>query len=232
MTRMFRGGGLLAVLLVVALSTSLVACGGKDDNKNNDKGGADGGDSTSSSDSPASLPPLLGGSGSPLGRLFGSGDESLPQTSAEPTKDDERFAGQVCAAGIEFFKAMEKLAKELESKSSGDDTSAEDFGEVFGKLFEGMMGPLADFLDAFAKAQPPKDLAEWHKQAGKAMQEVAKALRKGDFEALADFDDSSIAEPPAEPSARLEKAFARVKECKELEKLSESDDLGGIFGPD
>lgn len=223
--------GVTAVAAFVA-----VGCGDKDESK----------DTGSSKEKPAATkvaekagrdsqdsPSFFGGSDSPLGRLFAAttaNEGTKPQSSAKPTKEDERFARQICVAGIKFVDKLEKLSEKLDQAGAGSDSSddMEDFGAALELMFEGIMDPLADFLDDFAKADPPKDMAGWHKEAAKVMKEMAKALRDGDFEALESFDESAIPEPPAEASARIEAAVAEVKECQELEKRS--NETGDIFG--
>jgi hypothetical protein len=60
------------------------------------------------------------------------------------------------------------------------------------------------------------------------MTEAAKSLRKGDFEALDKLDSADLPDPPEEAMARVEKAVDNVKECSELEKLS--DKSTSLFG--
>jgi hypothetical protein len=157
----------------------------------------------------------------------GAGNAARPQTSASPTKEDEQYVRQICVAATGFVKAIEKIGDSASSNGSKEITSEEDFAKAFGDLFDAMMGPMADFLDGFAKATPPKDLKDWHAQAAKVMHDAATSLRKGDFAALEKLDSSKLADPPAEAMARLEKAVANVKECNELEQLGQD---GSLFG--
>jgi len=223
----------LAGLLAVA-ATAFVACSGKDDNKaggtNDSKTG-----SSSSDKGDSSKGDGAGTRSGAFDSLFrmSSGDAGTtssprPQTSAKPTKDDERYVRQICVAATDFIKALEKLDDKANASKTPEINSAEDFGEAFAQMFGMLMGPMADFLDGFAKAQPPKDLQEWHSKAAKYMTEAAKSLRKGDFEALNNLDDANLPDPPEEVMARVEKAVENVKECTELDKLSA--DGSSLFG--
>jgi hypothetical protein len=225
-----KAAGLLSRLvlagLIAVVATAFVACSGKDDDKgagtNDSK--ADSSSSDKGDSQKSGSPSTRSGAFDNLFRLSsgdsGTGSSPRPQTSAKPTKDDERYVRQICVAATEFIKALEKLDDKANASKTPEITSADDFGKAFAEIFGLLMGPMADFLDGFARAQPPKDLQEWHAKAAKYMTDAAKSLRKGDFEALNKLDGANLPDPPEEAIARVEKAVENVKECTELDKLS------------
>jgi hypothetical protein len=225
--------GLLLVGSLAGLLALSVACGGKDD-ENKDTATAAASEQQDlvseepdvADDSDRSGSEALA-SLSPFGDMFKGGDDDAPAatTSAKPTKDDERYAKEICVAGAKMFAAIEKASKDLEEQ---DMDSEEDLGAAFEAIFALMGEPLADFFEGFADAHPPKDLAEWHKETAKVMRATAKTLRDGDFSALMMIDETALPEPPAEAAARVEKAVAQVKECRELAEFAEtSEDFFG-----
>ncbi len=222
-------GRLLLAGFIAVVAAAFVACSSRDDDGAGSKNNASSGSSSSNTGAGANS---RRGAFDDLFRLSsgeaGTDSRPRPQTSANPTRDDERYVRQICVAATDFIKALEKLDDKANASKTPDISSAEDFGEAFAQMFQMLMGPMADFLDGFAKAQPPKDLQEWHSQAARYMTEAAKSLRKGDFEALEKLDSAGLPDPPEEAMARIEKAVENVKECAELEKIgSESSSMFG-----
>lgn len=227
--------------LVALAAVAFVACSGKDDATAGTTGDSKPVSNAATSGNPPSAgssDASAGGDSSTLSGAFdglfrmssGTGADSRPrpQTSAKPTKDDERYVRQICVAATNLFVALSKLDDKPNASKTPDISSADDFGKAFADMFGALMGPLADFLDGFAKAQPPKDLQDWHAKAAKYMTEAAKSLRNGDFEALNSLDSAKLPDPPDDVMARVDKAAGNVKECSDLDKLSMQ--TASVFG--
>ena len=136
--------------------------------------------------------------------LFGAcgGGDDDGGSSSGGTGSDAKFVADICKAGAKFAKAMDGLEKEL-----GNETD-------FSKIAEKAAKPFEDFQKDFAKANPPKDLVEWHDSTSDALKAAVKGLKDGNFDALG---SDLITEPPAEAADRLSKAADGNKDCADAD---------------
>ncbi len=124
----------------------------------------------------------------------------------QATGSDEKYVGQICKAMKTFSVSLEKASADLSSGSAGD----------VDKLLEKMAAPFEQLARDFSKANPPKDMKDWHTAATKALNDIAKALKdaKG-LEALSALGDNPFPEPPAGVEERLSKIADSNKDCKD-----------------
>lgn len=115
---------------------------------------------------------------------------------------DEAFIEDICAAGVEFFSALE-----------GIDTQEADPA----KALEAFAGPFEDFANAVEDADPPSDLEEWHTQAVASLNDIVAKLKDGDIDALSNLGDSPFPEAPADAQERLDKIAADNEDCQEAD---------------
>jgi hypothetical protein len=215
------------IVALVALSlmsaVALAACGGDDDSGPGNATSAAKDSATRSAAGGAAVARLFSQAGSAV-------DTSAVRDVADPTPDDTRFAKQICVAAKDLYLAVEKAAKDMEKSPTPDVQSMDDLGAVFAQLFAVMAEPLGKFVDDFSRAQPPKDLVEWHGQLVKSLRPLVDALKQGDLTKLADLseDAEAMPEPPAAAMARVEKAAESVSECLDLANVA--GDAEGLFG--
>jgi hypothetical protein len=138
-----------------------------------------------------------------------SGDSGSAKPSGA-TGSDEAYVKDICAAAA-------KMAKELDKISAGPTPS--DPSKAFEAVFKSMSGPIDTFAKDFAKAKPPKDLAQWHADTAKQLSALAKALKDGKFDdpALNSLGDSPLPDMPKDAEARLDKLAKNVDGCKDAD---------------
>jgi hypothetical protein len=175
----------LGMVVLLVGGLTLAACGGDDDD---DDGGGDSGG--------VSAPGSSGGSDSK-----DTGNVSAPSGS------DEKYVGQLCKATLELSGVLTKFLAD-----AGKDPSKFEDPEAVKKAF---LGPMEDYLKAMEKADPPGDMKSYHNDAIKAIKQFVEELKKGeDLESIGD-KVGEFPEPPAGVQARLAKAAANNKDCKE-----------------
>jgi hypothetical protein len=128
-----------------------------------------------------------------------SGDDSGAKISTS-TGSDEKFVADICSAFKTFSDDFTKNSADT-SKIKTEEDAVKLFYEPFDKLAK-----------SFAKANPPKDLKEWHTDASKQLTAAAASMKKGDMSALDSFD--TLAEPPQAASDRLSKVAEKNKDCQ------------------
>ena len=128
-----------------------------------------------------------------------SGDSSSGGSIA--TGSDEKYVADICKAAAQFFDEVQKA-----TSSASASASEEDVMKAFQKPFE-------TFASNLEKAKPPKDLKDWHAQAVKQIKSFAEAIKKGDFEALAN-SENVFPDPPQDVVDRLEKIAASNTDCQ------------------
>lgn len=114
---------------------------------------------------------------------------------------DEKFVSDLCKIGATFARDLDKA----EPPANADD---------LGNLTK----PFEKFAEDFDDLKPPKDLKDWHDQASKALNDLVKALKDGDFEAMAEADQP-FPELPDAARERFEKLAEKDKDCQEAENL-------------
>ncbi|MBI5947668.1 MAG: hypothetical protein HY875_05995 [Chloroflexi bacterium] len=121
------------------------------------------------------------------------------------TGSDEKYVGQICKAMKTFTTSLDAATKDLSSASNGD----------VDKLLEKMAAPFDQLAKDFGKANPPKDMKDWHVAATKALQDIAKSLKdaKG-LDALDALGEDPFPEPPAGVEERLSKLADNNADCK------------------
>ncbi len=131
-------------------------------------------------------------------------DGGSSSSSSGGTGSDEKFVADICKAGAQFSKDLEKASANLGNASDPK------------KAAEALADPFEDFAKAFDKAKPPKDLKDWHDQASKKLNEAVAALKKGDLESDI-FTGEPFPDPPKEASDRLTKIAENNKDCKDAD---------------
>ncbi len=81
-----------------------------------------------------------------------------------------------------------------------------------------MAAPFEQLAKDFSKANPPKDMREWHSAATKSLNDIAKALKdaKG-LDALSALGDDPFPEQPAGVEDRLGKIAESNKDCQDAD---------------
>lgn len=126
-------------------------------------------------------------------------------TSSGGNGTDEKFVADICKAGANFSDAVQKLLSDPTKLASEGDAA------------KALAGPMDDFANAFAKANPPKDLKSWHDDASKAMKDAAKELKAGKTDGTFFSGDSPIGDPPKEAQDRLTKIADNNKDCQKAD---------------
>jgi hypothetical protein len=129
-------------------------------------------------------------------------DDGGSSSSSGGTGSDEKFVADICKAGATFFAKLEKLAPEIATKSEAEQAKA-------------AAPAMEDFANAFAKANPPKDLKEWHDETAKTMKDAVAELKAGKTDGTFFSGDSPFSDPPEEAQARLSKIADGNKDCQD-----------------
>jgi hypothetical protein len=134
-------------------------------------------------------------------------DASGDSGGSQATGSDEKYVGQICQAMKTFTVSLDKATADISSSGSAADVD---------KLLEKMAAPFEQLAKDFSKANPPKDMKDWHTAATKALSDVAKSLKdaKG-LEALSALGDDPFPPPPAGVEERLSKIADSNKDCQE-----------------
>jgi len=189
------------VMLPAILAMLLVACGGDSDNKSDD----------SNNGGPAASDSKDNGKKSDGGDIKASGD----------TGSDEKYVAAVCKSGRKFLDDLTASMSKIDySKIDANDPDS------MAKLMEPFTGTFRQFAKDLADAKPPKDLKDWHGDLVDNLNQMVKAMEKGDQDALdtigVDFPDM-----PEDVSNRLSKVAEKNDDCKAMEEESGSS----IFDP-
>ncbi len=131
-------------------------------------------------------------------------DDSGGSTSGA-TGSDEKFVADICKAGAQFSKDLEKATADLASVTDPK------------KAAEKLADPFEDFANAFQKAKPPKDLKDWHSDASDKLDDAVAALKKGDLEADIFTQDEPFPDPPKDAADRLSKIADNNKDCQDAD---------------
>jgi hypothetical protein len=125
-------------------------------------------------------------------------------TTSGGTGSDEDFVADICKAGKQFAADFQTALKDLGTNASDPN-----------KIAEKLTKPVEDFVKAFAKAKPPKDLKDWHEQATSQMNLLVKNLKENnDFSAFEE-QDQPFPDPPANAEERLSKVAEKNKDCQD-----------------
>ena len=122
-------------------------------------------------------------------------------SSAGGTGSDEKYVADICGAFKTMSDALTKIT--ADPKKLGNEKDAI---TAFSKPFD-------QLAKDFAKANPPKDLKDWHKEATKSLNGAADAIKKGDLSALQGL--GNLPDPPKGADERLSKIAEKNKNCKE-----------------
>ena len=144
------------------------------------------------------VPAALGAS---IFAACGGDDDDDSGGSSGGTGSDEAYVSDICAAGAKFAKDIDAASKNISSSDPA-------------KIAESFAKPFSDFAKAFDKAKPPKDLADWHSQAEKQLNDAAKALKDGNTDADI-FGESALPDPPKAAADRLQKIAEKNDDCKD-----------------
>lgn len=132
------------------------------------------------------------------------GDDDDGGGGGGATGSDEKFVADICKAGAKFSKDLESVSSNISS------TDPKEIAAKFAKPFE-------DFSNAFSKARPPKDLADWHKDASAKLKDAVAQLKKGDAESGFFAGDEPFPDPPKNAADRLEKIAGKNKDCQDAD---------------
>ena len=138
-----------------------------------------------------------------LGATFfaACGDDDDDGGSGGGGGSDEEFVSDLCKIGAQFAKDID----EAEAPSDPED-------------LDSLAEPFEKFADDFEDLDPPADLKEWHSQSSKALNDLVKALKDGDFSALAEAEQP-FPDLPQETQDRFEKLAEEDEDCREAEDL-------------
>ncbi len=153
-------------------------------------------------------------------------DDSSSSGPAGGSDRDQAFVTGLC-------KSFSAFSVDVEKALAGPTPS--DLGKAFELVFKTLADPIQRFAQAFAKLEPPEDLAGWHKDASKQLSAAAKALKAGKFDdsSLQGLSDSPIPDVPKGPRERLTAIAANTDDCKEFNPFNAAGDGGeqtGGFG--
>lgn len=121
------------------------------------------------------------------------------------TGNDENYVSSICKAGLDFSKAIEKIFTDPEMLADED------------KAMDKLADAFEDFSNAFAKANPPADLKDWHSDASKQLKDGVQQIKDGDLEGGIFAGDTPFPEPPAGAAERLEKIAETNEDCQEAD---------------
>lgn len=130
---------------------------------------------------------------------------SSSSSSSGGTGSDEKFVADICKAGSQFSKDLEKATTSLGNTSDPK------------KAAQALAKPFEDFANAFDKAKPPKDLKDWHDTASDKLKTAVAALKKGDLEADIFTQDEPFPDPPKDAADRLSKIADNNKDCQDAD---------------
>jgi len=120
--------------------------------------------------------------------------------------NDEDFVSDICGAFADFSEALEKVQSDPEKLAE----AASDPDKLSALFVE----PYEDLANAFADANPPSDLEDWHEEASKAMKDQVQALKDGeDVDEI--FSGDPFPEAPSGPDERLSKVAENNEDCEE-----------------
>jgi hypothetical protein len=150
----------------------------------------------------------------------GGGGDSSSTGPAGGSGRDQAFVTGLC-------QGFSTFTKDVETAIAGP--TPDDIGKAFEMLFAALAEPTQRFSQAFAKLEPPEDLAAWHKDASQQLAAAAKALKAGKFDdpALDRLSSSPIPEMPAGPRDRLSAIAAKTGACKEFDPFAAAGGGGG-----
>jgi hypothetical protein len=151
--------------------------------------------------------------------------------SAQATGSDQEFMKGLCLAGQHFIDKMLKGFSTPANSSTA--ASMDDLGNAFASFFLNLAPAFEGLDNEFRALKPPKDLAQWHADAVVKMDAAVKALKAGNVDdpALQGMGNDAIPPLPQAAQDRLQKDSADIKECKDLDKMNNSDGTSSsIFG--
>lgn len=140
-----------------------------------------------------------------LGAMLLAGCGGGDGGSGGGTGSDEKFVADICKAGLNFTKALEDVFKDPAALADEE------------KALEKLADAFEDFANAFAKANPPSDLKDWHSEASKQLKDGVQQIKDGDVESGIFAGDSPFPEPPAEAGDRLTKVAESNEDCIEAD---------------
>ena len=133
-----------------------------------------------------------------------AGDDDSGSSSSsggDPSSSEEKYVATLCKATLDFTEALQKI-------DPNDFTDEE-------KGLEAIKEPYQQFVKDIEKAKPTKELKDYHEQAVTQLKAGLKAIEDGDQDGIEALGDAEFPEPPADVSARLEKAAQENDDCKE-----------------
>lgn len=130
----------------------------------------------------------------------GGGDDK--KTPAARAGTDQEYVAAICGAYKTFTAEIDAVLKK-----PGDLKTAQD-------VTERLSPPVSALAVAFSKANPPADLAEWHKEASAQLTETVNRLKTGKLDAAAALGVNPIPAVPGEVAGRLNGVAAGNADCR------------------
>ncbi len=148
----------------------------------------------------------------------GGGSTVAPTTVASSggggsagTGSDESYLKDLCTA-----------ARALADANKKESAAAKSFNELAGR----MVGPYETYAKAFAAANPPSDLKQWHDTAVSKINAAVAVLSKDkNSKALDGVAEAPYSEFPASAKGRLAALAPKMKECNNLTFAGIAGDL-------
>jgi hypothetical protein len=140
-----------------------------------------------------------------LGAMFFvacGGDDDDGGGGGGGTGSDEDFVDDLCKAGANFAKDLDKIGEDLNEETDPE------------KISDAISEPFEDFANAFKKLNPPRDLKDWHDDASNSLDDVVESLKGGNLDAGA-LGEDPFPEMPKEAEERLTKLAEENEDCQD-----------------
>jgi len=127
----------------------------------------------------------------------GSGGPSGPEA-------DERYLTELCTGFGQFTEGFLEAVSDLSNESSDRE------------IQDALEKPIDDLVKAMERAEPPRDVRDYHEDSLDQIKDLQEQVRAGNLEALTRQDEGVVPEPPEEVQARLSAVAANISECQGL----------------
>jgi len=132
----------------------------------------------------------------------GGGGGDKKQDAVRKPGTDAEYVGTICAAYRVFTGEVDAVLKRPDQLKTAQDVT------------EKLSPPVSKLAAAFANANPPADLAEWHAQAAKDLTATVERLKAGKLDAAAALGVNPIPAVPGEVAGRLNGVAANNADCR------------------
>ena len=132
----------------------------------------------------------------------GGGNDKKETATARKPGTDAEYVASICSAYRTFTGEIDAVLKKPAELRTAQDVT------------ERLSPPVSKLAQAFADANPPPDLAEWHQQASDELTESVNRLKSGKLDAAAALGVNPIPAVPGEVAARLNGVAANNTDCR------------------